>query len=115
MLVTLKIKRIMLARHKVDFRKSHDGLLAEAYKLGLSPMAGDVVIFIGRDKRRVKLLYSDANGLWLSYKRFSNSAMKSEFSFCSDPAANKITTSDLALLLDGARYELFCRPDDDPE
>lgn len=115
MLVTLNIRRIMLARYKVDFRKGHDGLLAEAYKLGLKPMAGDVVIFLGRDKRRLKVLYADSNGLWVSYKRFNGESMKSSFKFLADAAASRITTAELTLLLDGAHYEIHGRLKDDPE
>lgn len=110
----LKINRILLARHKVDFRKAHDGLLAEAYKLGLKPMAGDFVIFVGRDRRRIKLLYADSNGLWLSYKRFSTEGMKGHFSFLMTPDATEIRAAELALLLDGARYEMLGHPKDDP-
>jgi hypothetical protein len=35
MITTHRRSRIWLARHRVDFRKQHDGLLAEAYKLNL--------------------------------------------------------------------------------
>jgi hypothetical protein len=38
-------QRIWLARHRVDFRKAHNGLLAEAYKMNLDPFNGDVIIF----------------------------------------------------------------------
>ena len=31
--------RIWLAQHRVDFRKQHCGLLAEAYKMGLDPFS----------------------------------------------------------------------------
>lgn len=37
MLATSRNHRIWLARHRVDFRKQHQGLLAEAYKMSLDP------------------------------------------------------------------------------
>lgn len=115
MLAALRVKRILLVRYKVDFRKAHDGLLAEAYKLGLKPVFGDMVIFIGRDRRRIKLLYADGNGLWVAYKRFHAETMKSRFEFLTDPKADVITHAELALLVDGARYQLEGRPKDEPE
>ena len=57
MLSTLNRQRVWLAQHRVDFRKQHDGLLAEAYKMSLDPFLGDVIIFIGRNRRRIKLLW----------------------------------------------------------
>ncbi len=69
MLPPAKLRFIHLAMHRVDFRRSHDGLLAEAYKMGLDPFAGDVVLFIGRCRRRMKLLFADNTGLWVDAKR----------------------------------------------
>ena len=43
MLPPAKIRHIHLAMHWVDFRKSHDGLLAECCQMGLDPFVGDVV------------------------------------------------------------------------
>ena len=34
------IRRVLLAQHRVDFRKGPDGLLAEAYRLGAEPYDG---------------------------------------------------------------------------
>ena len=48
MLLTTRVRRIFLAMYKVDMRKGHDGLLAEAFKMGLDPYMGDLVIFVGR-------------------------------------------------------------------
>jgi len=99
-----KVKRVWLARFKVDFRCGHDGLLSEAYKARLQPFRGDALVFIGRDKRRIKILYADDNGLWVSYKRFNQGGLKYAFRFIVDADYKKISTSELALLLDGASY-----------
>lgn len=96
--------RIWLARHKVDFRKGHSGLLAEAYKMNLDPFTGDVVIFIGRNRRRIKVLYADSTGLWISSKLFTLEAMKTKFNFLSEPMCDWISQGELALLLEGSRY-----------
>lgn len=100
-----RVLRLFLALHRVDFRKQEEGLLGEAYALGLDPFAGDLILFIGRNKRKIKLLYADASGLWLAKKAFSQEAMKTKFHFFSDASIKSISHGDLAMLIDGAAYE----------
>jgi hypothetical protein len=99
-------QRIWLARHRVDFRKAHTGLLAEAYKMCLDPFAGDVVIFIGRNRRRIKILHADTTGLWISAKLFTLEAMKTRFKFLTEPSCSVISHGELALLMEGSRYTI---------
>lgn len=106
MIATHRRSRIWLMRHKVDFRRQHDGLLAEAYRVNLDPFAGDIVIFIGRNRRRIKVLYADGTGLWLSAKKFTLEAMKTQFTFLAEPASSSITAAELAMLLEGSSYTL---------
>lgn len=106
MLVSSRNMKIWLARHRVDFRKQHQGLLAEAYKINLDPFAGDVIIFVGRRLRRIKVLYADVSGLWVSTKLFTNEAMKTKLVFLTDPSCDEISQSELALLIDGSRYKI---------
>lgn len=98
--------RIWLARHRVDFRKAHNGLLAESYKMGLDPFSGDVVIFVGKHRRRIKVLYADSTGLWISAKLFTIEAMKTNLQFLSEPSCTSITAAELAMLMEGSRYTL---------
>lgn len=102
-----KIRNLYLAMHKVDFRRQEQGLLAEAYALGLDPFEGDLLLFIGRGKRKIKVLYADSTGLWLSKKAFSKEAMKTRFRFLHDPSVHSISAGDLAMLLEGAAYEKY--------
>lgn len=104
MMVTSRRQRIWLARHRVDFRKAHNGLLAEAYKMNLDPFNGDVVIFIGRNRRRLKVLYADTTGMWISSKIFTLEAMKTRLQFLSEPSCQSITPAELAMLIEGTRY-----------
>jgi hypothetical protein len=48
-MLPVKIRRVILAHHRVDFRKGPDGLLGEAYLLGADPYSGDCVVFVKRD------------------------------------------------------------------
>jgi len=98
--------RIWLAKHRVDFRKQHDGLLAEAYKMNLDPFAGDLIIFIGRNRRRIKVLYADPTGIWVSAKRFTIEAMKTKLNFLLEPSCTLITEAELAMLIEGSSYTL---------
>ena len=74
--------------------------------MGLDPFRGDVVIFVGRNRRRLKLLYADPTGLWLSVKRFTVEAMKTSFAFVTDPSCRSITAAELAMLAEGSSYTL---------
>ena len=106
MMMTQMNFKIWLVRHRVDFRKQHQGLLAEAYKMQLNPYQGDVLIFVGKGLRKIKVLYADKNGLWLSTKIFSCESMKTKFKFLSDPFCDVISSSELSLIIDGSRYSI---------
>ena len=50
-------QRIFLARAVVDMRKSFDSLVSLVRnQLGKDPFAGDVFVFVGRHRNRVKIL-----------------------------------------------------------
>jgi hypothetical protein len=101
MIPIMEVKRVCLLHVRVDFRKMHDGLLGEAYKLGVSPYDGDMVIFVGRRKDRIKILFSDNNGLWVLYKRFHNGSLSKKFKFLDDPSTTVISPSQVLNLLEG--------------
>jgi len=90
--------------HRVDFRKAHDGLLTECYNMGLDPFDGDVVLFVGRCRRRMKLLFADDSGLWIAFKRFNTETIKTRFRFLSDPHTTQISIAELQMFFEGAAY-----------
>jgi len=51
MISSTRVQRIFLSEHGVDFRRAHNGLLAEAYRLQLDPYQGDLLLFIGKKKK----------------------------------------------------------------
>jgi hypothetical protein len=106
MVVGVRRQRIWLARHRVDFRKAHNGLLAEAYKMNLDPFNGDVIIFIGKNRRRLKVLYADLTGMWVSSKVFTLEAMKTKLNFLLEPSSDSITSAELAMLIEGSQYTI---------
>lgn len=106
MLPAPMLKHVYVAYHKVDFRKQHDGLLGECYHLGLDPFAGDVVLFIGRCRRKMKLLFADSTGVWVAYKRFNKQCMKTHFRFLDNPGVNEISQAELSMFFEGCRYKI---------
>ncbi len=109
MIAVGSIRSMWLARYRIDFRKGPWSLLAEAYSLGLNPLEGDAVLFIGRDKRKIKLIYADPTGLWVSYKVFHKSAMKTLVEFSEEKTKDIMTAADLAMLLEGASFSVHKR------
>lgn len=105
MLLT-RVRRIYIASHRVDFRKSYDGLLAECYHLGLDPFQGDAVLFIGRCRRRIKLIFGDQTGLWLASRRFNDGCLKTNFAFLRDPKVEEISQAELQMFIEGTRYRI---------
>ena len=102
----INTQQIFVAQHRVDFRKSHDGLLGEAYQMGLDPFQGDVVLFIGRCRRRMKLLFCDSSGVWVAFKRFNAEAMKTNFRFLTEPEKTTISSAELQMFFEGSRYHI---------
>ena len=98
-----------LARHRVDFRKRFNGLLAEAYQLGANPYRGDCVLFVKRDHRQLRAVVGDAVGLYLISRRFEGGRLRQLLEFAAEPCAATITTAELSLLLEGATFTVHRR------
>ena len=63
-------RRIFLARQAIDMRKGCVSLAVLVENaLGQDPYAGDIFVFVGRKKNRVKLITWDRSGFWLCSKR----------------------------------------------
>jgi IS66 Orf2 like protein len=103
------IRRVLIAQHRVDFRKRFDGLLGEAYRLGADPYLGDCVVFLKGDHTQLRALSGDALGLFLTCRRFEGGRLRAAFEFIRDPAATTITTAELALLFEGASFTVHRR------
>jgi hypothetical protein len=62
------------------------------------------VIFVGKNRRRIKVLYADNTGLLVTAKVFTLEAMKTELRFLAEPSCKSITQAELEMLIEGARY-----------
>lgn len=69
-MIALPIRRIFLARAVTDMRKSFDSLMdLVQHQVGRDPYSGDAFVFIGRRRRRLKVLLWDRDGFWVLAKR----------------------------------------------
>ena len=56
----------------VDMRRGFEGLYGLAtQQLGRDVLCGDLFLFLGRDRKRAKVLYFDGTGLCVLHKRLS--------------------------------------------
>jgi hypothetical protein len=108
-MVPVKVRRVFLAQHRVDFRKGPDGLLGEAYGLGADPYRGDCVLFVKRDQTQLRALVGDGIGLYLVTRRFEGGRLRVLESFSERPIGAAISTGELSLLLEGARFTVHKR------
>ena len=103
-MLPVRVRRVLLAQHRVDFRKRFDGLLAEAYRLGANPYEGDCVLFVKRDHAQLRALVGDGVGLYLISRRFEGGRLKVLLAFAEQPATKAITSAELSMLLEGAAF-----------
>lgn len=108
-MLSVKIRRVFLARHRVDFRKRFDGLLSEAFALGADPYDGDCVVFLKRDRTQLRAVVGDGVGLYLISRRFEGGRLRDMAAFAQERSASEISTAELSLLLEGATFTVHQR------
>lgn len=108
-MLPVTVHRVLLAEHRVDFRKGLDGLLAEAYRLGARPYDGDCVVFVKRDRTQLRALVGDGFGLYLVSRRFEGGRLRLLLEFAERPGAKSVSSGELSLLLEGASFTVHKR------
>jgi len=101
---------IWMASKPVDLRRGIDGLLALVRtRWETDPYSGHLFVFVSRGKNRVKILYWDRGGFVIFYKRLESGTFRLPLV---EPGCEKVVLSstDLAMLLDGIRYQRVKRP-----
>jgi transposase len=69
-MIAFGVRRIFLACAVTDMRKSFDSLACVVqHQLQHDPLSGDAFVFVGRDKKRLKVLLWDRDGYWVLAKR----------------------------------------------
>ena len=93
--------RIYLCTSPTDMRKGFDTLAALVKEfLGQDPLSGHLFLFVGRGKDRLKILYWDADGFALWYKRLEEGTFRQPRAGTEDPSV-ELKASELAMLLEG--------------
>ena len=93
--------QIFLCAAPTDMRKGFDTLAALVRDtLHLDPLSGQLFVFRSRRGDRIKLLYWDADGWALWYKRLEAGTFRFP-SVRAEQTSVTISATDLAMLLDG--------------
>jgi transposase len=93
--------RICLCTSPTDMRKGFDTLAALVKDfLGQDPLSGHLFLFVGRGKDRLKILYWDADGFALWYKRLEEGTFRLP-RVRSEDASVELKASELAMMLEG--------------
>ncbi len=108
-MLSVKVRRVFLARHRIDFRKRYDGLLAEAFQLGADPYDGDCVLFVKGDHTQLRAIVGDGFGVYLICRRFEGGRLHNLAAFAQERSAAEISTAELSLLLEGASFTVHQR------
>lgn len=93
--------KVFLAVQPTDMRKSFDSLAALVQDtLALDPLSGHLFVFRSRRGDRLKILYWDAHGYTLWYRRLEQGTFR--FPTPQAGAASlSISATELAMLIDG--------------
>jgi hypothetical protein len=108
-MLPVRVRRVLLAEYRVDFRKHHDGLLAEAYRIGAQPYDGDCVVFVKKDRTQIRALVGDGYGLYLVSRRFEGGRLRLLLKFAEQPGARTVSAGELSLLLEGSSFTVHKR------
>ena len=94
--------RIFVARAPVDMRKGFDGLTGEVIDIvDEDPQSGHLFVFFNKRRDRMKSLLWDGSGYWLLYKRLEHGRFQIFDRATNRAGAFELTSTELALLLDG--------------
>jgi len=96
--------RIFISTEPTDMRKSFNGLSAIVqHGWGANPLSGDLFVFANRRRTLLKLLYWDADGYAIWYKRLEQGGFR-----IPPPTAEgriELTAAKLAMILEGIDIE----------
>jgi transposase len=93
--------RIWLATQPADMRCAFDRLAELAAAMtGQDPLSGHLFLFRSRGGDRLKILYWDRDGYWLSYKRLEEGTFKLP-QIEPGQSSVELRASELAMMLDG--------------
>ena len=97
--------RVFAFTAPVDMRKSYDTLCAVVtQELERDVLEGDVFLFVGRTRKRAKVLYWDGTGLCVLMKRLEKGRFAAPWERVKNARSQTWTPSELALFLEGSEH-----------
>jgi transposase len=94
--------RVFAMGAAVDMRRGFEGLWALAtQELGHDVLKGDLFLFVGRDRKKAKVLFFDGTGLCLLHKRLSKGLFAALWRQASGPQL-QLSRTELQLFLEGS-------------
>jgi IS66 Orf2 like protein len=103
-MIPCSVRRVVVAKHGIDFRKQINGLLAESYHLGFDPYEGDCMVFVKKDRSQIRVLVGDEKGLYLISRRFEGGSIILEGLLSKGHLGRDISSAELSLLFEGASF-----------
>jgi transposase len=104
-MLNIASRRIFLARMPIDMRRGIDTLSSViTSEFQHDPYLGDVFVFLGRDRRRVKIIIWDHSGFWLAMKRLERGTFAPPSAPVVDTAGKpiqQISGAELQMILEG--------------
>ena len=95
--------RVWACAVPVNMRKSFDGLFAVTrLQMGRDPLAGDMFLFVARNRKQARVLHWDGTGLVIMAKRLEKGRFNAPWEGDRDKPWC-LTPSELALFLEGSR------------
>jgi transposase len=86
-----------------DMRKSFDTLTAlVTERMGRQGLMGDLFLFVGRDRRRAKVLYFDGTGRCRFAKRLEKGQFSAAWKRAKFSSDYELTLSELTLFIEGS-------------
>ncbi len=102
MITPSRFARVWAYSQPADLRKGYDGLYGLVVReLASDPLSGDCYLFINRRRTQCKVFTFDGTGLAIYSKRLEQGRFAAVWE-CARGAKIALTTSELALFLDGS-------------
>lgn len=93
--------RIFVHRKAVDMRKHFDTLWGVVTEMGHDVLAGDVFVFVGKNRTRAKIFWWDGTGVCVLCKRMSKGRFFAPWQHQGDGPV-ELSRTELSLLVEGS-------------
>ena len=90
-----------MAQHPIDMRIGVNGMCGQVRAVGLDPANGDVYIFVGKNRRIMKLLHWERGGFAMYYKRLEQGRFHPRIFLRQGIGFRSMRWDELVLLMEG--------------